>query len=415
MLRFNKLDAMRVYLTYEGLISFGFALAYTINMVYLVRVVGLDALQMVLVGTVLETTAFVFEVPTGVVADVYSRRLSVILGVLLLGFSLIIFVSVPVFGVVLFSQVVAGIGYTFISGAGTAWLVDEIGEDRAGQAMLRASQVGRTASILGIVVSVGLALVHLSLPILVAGALLLANALFLILFMPENGFKPTPAEERETFKQMAATLRGGAHTVRYHPVLVTLFVVEFVLGAFSEGFDRLWTLHILESFSLPHLGDLDVVIWFGIIEIVGSVIGLVFTEYARKRLDTNNGTKIARSLILINGTMALMIVVFALSPSFALALIAFWIIGPLRGLAYPLQSAWMNQGLDPKVRATVLSMNAQMNAIGQIAGGPGIGYIGRVFGVRTALALGGVILSPVLLLYSRTLRQTEPAPAAESA
>ena len=53
---------------------------FTYSSVYQVTAAQLSALQLVLVGTMLELTVFVFEVPTGVVADVYSRRLSVIIG-----------------------------------------------------------------------------------------------------------------------------------------------------------------------------------------------------------------------------------------------------------------------------------------------------------------------------------------------
>ena len=38
-------------------------------------------LQLVLVGTTLELACFLFEIPTGIVADLYSRRLSVVIGV----------------------------------------------------------------------------------------------------------------------------------------------------------------------------------------------------------------------------------------------------------------------------------------------------------------------------------------------
>ena len=63
--------------------------------IYFVEVVGLDALQLVLIGTALEVSAFLFEVPTGVVADVYSRRLSVIIGTILLGFGFMLAGSIP--------------------------------------------------------------------------------------------------------------------------------------------------------------------------------------------------------------------------------------------------------------------------------------------------------------------------------
>ena len=80
------LSAMRVFLVMRASASFLFALSFTVNLIYHVTVVGLDPLQLVLVGTALEVTVFLFEIPTGVVADIYSRRLSiVILGYLLLG------------------------------------------------------------------------------------------------------------------------------------------------------------------------------------------------------------------------------------------------------------------------------------------------------------------------------------------
>ena len=46
----------------------------TVNIPYQVQTVGLNPFQLVLVGTVLELTAFLAEVPTGIVADIYSRH-----------------------------------------------------------------------------------------------------------------------------------------------------------------------------------------------------------------------------------------------------------------------------------------------------------------------------------------------------
>ena len=55
-----------VYYLLGGGTSFLLVLAFTLNQVYYVTVVGLSPLQMVLVGTVLEATCFLFEIPTGV-------------------------------------------------------------------------------------------------------------------------------------------------------------------------------------------------------------------------------------------------------------------------------------------------------------------------------------------------------------
>jgi hypothetical protein len=65
-------------------------------------------------------------------------------------------------------------------------------------------------------------------------------------------------------------------------------------------------------------------------------------------------------------------------------------------------------------------MSGQANAIGQAGGGPILGAIGNVWGIRAALAAGAVVIAPALGLYGRAIahqgREPElaelPAPAA---
>src|SRR2546425_311347 len=78
-------EAKTVYLILSSASAFFFTTIFTINLVYQLQVAHLDPLQLVLVGTVLEITVFLTQVPTGVLADVYSRRLAVIVGLALIG------------------------------------------------------------------------------------------------------------------------------------------------------------------------------------------------------------------------------------------------------------------------------------------------------------------------------------------
>jgi len=59
------------------------------------------------------------------------------------------------------------------------------------------------------------------------------------------------------------------------------------------------------------------------------------------------------------------------------------------------------------VRATVLSISSQANALGETGGGPVVGLIGTAFSLRAALVAAGVLLAPVVALYARTARQGE--------
>ena len=56
------------------------------------------------------------------------------------------------------------------------------------------------------------------------------------------------------------------------------------------------------------------------------------------------------------------------------------------------------------MRATVISMSSQSGALGEASAGPVIGAIGNLSGVRPALTVAALILSPTLLLYGRAMR-----------
>lgn len=400
----KKLDAYRVYLIYEGAGAMLFALVFTFNLVYQTTVAGLTPLQLVLVGTFLEASVFLFEVPTGVVADVYSRRLSVIIGVFIIGAAFLIEGSFPVFAAIIAGEVLWGIGYTFTSGATQAWITDEVGEAAAGQAFLRGSQAGQVGGLAGLALSMALVNVRVNLPIQVGGALFLLLGLFLILFMPENGFAPTPKEERETWGSMVQTFRAGLNMVRVRPALLTILGVGLFYGLYSEAFDRLWVKLILDNFTLPGLGRLDPVQWFAILRVLGLLLSSGAIEIVRRRVNTEQHGATARFLMGATAALIVGLVTFALSGSFWIAIAAELLVGVTRNVIGPLYVAWVNQRLDSRVRATVISMSSQVDAIGQIAGGPALGTVGSLFGVRAAIASAAVVLSPILLLYARTIK-----------
>jgi DHA3 family tetracycline resistance protein-like MFS transporter len=194
------------------------------------------------------------------------------------------------------------------------------------------------------------------------------------------------------------------------PALYTILGIGLFYGLYSEAYDRLWVKLILDNFSFPTLGPLKPESWFGVINAIGMLLGVIATEIVRRRLDTNSHRSIARLLLTASAGLTASLLVFALSGNLLLALAANWSIDVLRTIIGPVFEAWVNQKLDSSVRATVLSMSAQVDAIGQIAGGPALGAVGSLVSVRAAIAAAALVLSPVLLLYNRTLRQAgEPA------
>ena len=96
--------------------------------------------------------------------------------------------------------------------------------------------------------------------------------------------------------------------------------------------------------------------------------------------------------------------VFALTGSTWLAIAALLGVFFSRDLAGPLYTIWLNEQItDSTVRATVLSISGQANAVGQAGGGPVLGAIGNVWGVSAALAVGAAAIAPALGLYARAI------------
>ena len=410
--------AYRVYLWLTGADAFFGAMYFVVAAVYRVQVAHLNPLQLVLVGTVMELSIFIFQVPTGVIADVVSRRASIIIGFALMGAGLTIEPLFPRFEVILGVQVLWGLGYTFTSGATEAWIAGEIDEGAVGNAFVRGSQVVAAAGLIGSPLGALLAGVRLNLGMLIAGIATLGIAAALIPLMPESGFRPAPGivtgadAERPSFRRMAATARAGVRLVRLRPALASILAVGLFFGLYSEAYDRLQEAHFLADLTFPPLGQLNYVVWFGVIDAGASLLALGATEVVRRRVDLANHRAIGRALVGMTAVLSLGVIVFGLAGSFWLAVAAVWTIVVMRRSIGPLYDAWLAMHADPKLRATVISLAGQVDAFGQVAGGPTLGALGTVRGLRVALVAAGALLAPAIPLLWRATKGAPVYPVA---
>jgi len=380
---------------------------FVVTSLYEATVAGLTPVQLILVGTVLEISVFVFEVPTGIVADVYSRRLSIIIGYVLIGIGFLVEGLFPAFIPILIAQVLWAFGYTFTSGAKQAWITDEIGEEPANKLFLRATQVSLFASMLGMGAATLVGANNVALPIQVGAVGVILIGIMLIFIMPETGFHPTPREDRNTWQHMWHTFKEGANAVRGKPRLMNIIGVGLFYGVYSEGFDRLWVKHLLDTFDLPIIFGNNQVAFFAVLRIVGTVITIFAFRFVEKRVDTGSPLAIGRAMLIVTGLISVSLIGFAFSSVLLLSLCLYLSIDLLRDIANPLQTAWVNQKLDSKVRATVHSMFGQVDAIGQVLGGPIVAVIAAASSAVASLAASGLLLTPALFFVTRANSTSE--------
>ena len=400
-----RLDPHRTWLLYSGLTGLAMATGWTVAAVYFVREVGMGPLELVLAGTALEVAYFLFEVPTAVVADSYSRRASVVVAQVLMGAAFVLTGAYAEVWVVLAAAALMGFGWTFKSGAEDAWLADEVGPERMARSFQRGAQVARALSLVGIGLAVGLALVDLRLPIVVGGVLFLALALVLALVMPEKGFRPAPRGELSRARALARTARDGGRLVRARPILLLIVGITFFGGMWSEGVDRLWEAHLLVDVGVPGFGSLDPILWFGVLNAGALLLALAVAQPLVPRFERAGRQAMARILLVLDSLLIAATLAFALAGSFLLAVAAFWALDVARSLSYPVWSTWLNANVDDsRVRATVISITNLGDSAGEWGGGPALGAVGSAFGMRAALSVGAFVLAPALWLYGRAIR-----------
>ena len=395
----NKLSAYKTYLLFSAITAMCFSLVATVMIVYHIEIVHLNPLQLILVGTTLELACFIFEIPTGIVADVYSRKLSIVIGGVLTGVGFILEGSISSFVFVLVAQIVWGLGSTFISGSLEAWIAEEEKNKDLDEIYIKGAQAGQIGAFIGIVLSTVIANFSVRLPIIVSGVLFIILALFLWLYMPENNFKPSAPGDLNTFKKMVYTFKSGLKFVKSKSIIMILLAVTLFYGLSSEGYDRLSNAHFLQDTTLPKLGNLSSVTWFGIFGILGMILSFIVMHFMAKNLKNEDNRKNGKLLLCINILYISSMLIFALTRNFSLMLIAYLATNTFRIINEPIFSAWLNGHIDDNSRATVLSINEQMNSLGQILGGPIIGIIATNISVSIGIVCTSLLVAPVLVLY----------------
>ncbi len=495
-----KSRAYRVYLLFKVCFSLLFSMATVLSIVYHLEVVGLNPLQLVLVGTALETACFLFEIPTGLVADLYSRRRSVLIGLFLYGAGFLMEGALPWFGAVLLAQVVWGCGDTFITGALEAWIASEeqgspmdgvflrgsqlsrlggmagvvlgwgcgdtfitgaleawIASEEQGSPMdgvfLRGSQLSRLGGMAGVVLGTLLGGISLQLPLILSGALMIALGCVMMRIMPETNFRPAVESRKSLIRDavglmrlnlrfakgapallalLGVTLCGGLASEGFDRLSVAHFLNDAVLPAWgslntavwfglisllmlgvtlcgglaSEGFDRLSVAHFLNDAVLPAWGSLNTAVWFGLISLLSSALSAAAVQILIVRLE-KRGSLSRRGWVMFTsaGYMAGLLL-FAAGRNFGFLLVMFLLASVMRALKEPITEAWMNDQVEERLRASVFSANGQMDALGQIVGGPLSGLAAQRISTPWGLACTALFMMPVLLLAPLAERLT---------
>jgi MFS transporter, DHA3 family, tetracycline resistance protein len=444
----RELGAYPLYLAMECGTSFLLGITSATIALYWVTTGRLNPLQLVLLGTSLELSYFLFQLPTGVLADVVSRRLCVLGGLLILGLGLVIEGLSAAFANLVVAQVVLGLGYALNNGALEAWIADELalppeadGADHSQRPIagvyMRATQLGLAGTVAGSLLSGVIALGGLNLPLLTGGSLICLLALGTALVMPERNFTPAAgtagtsgaggadgaggtggsrlarvpdaaAVLRQSRAMLAGQVRATHRAIVAVPGLVLLFGMTMFAGLWSESFDRLWGALLIRDIGFPRWAGLSPAMWFSLLSAAVALLALGSTELARRRAERLGGEAVATALLVLTVAIGIGVVAMATTRVFVVAIAAYLCISVLRPVFDPLIDGWMVTRIEPSVRATALSARDMFDSGGQIFGGPVVGVIGALTSVRIALLAGAAALAPAAGCLGTASRRIRP-------
>lgn len=376
-------------------VEWGFWLVLT---VWWIVELDLGPLELVFMGTILEGSVLLAETPTGVVADVISRKRSLIIAQVVMGLGFIWAVASTNYWVILPAQAVFGIGWTFRSGADVAWVTDELkglgrGDDDAiDRLLLRRHRFGIAFSIS----MVSLAMVFGTLTSIrwagvLFGVLQILCAVYFAVAMREDHF--TPGREQE--RGFVETLQEGTSVVRRTPRLRVLVGVIALLYLGSEAFDRLGWKYFLDSADV----DESSLIALGALFIALALAGLLVNAAASRWLDRGDGVaRLAVALLVVAAVGGLIV---AMTGLVAVIAVGYMIQDSTREALWPVLEGWANRDAPSEVRATVHSLMGQVTSIGELVGGLALGALAEFTSIRAAIVAGAICIALSAVLGTR--------------
>ena len=376
----------RVYLILLLLHTLAASFIWGINTLFLLDA-GLSNTQAFAANACFTAGLVLFEIPTGVTADIRGRRFSYLLGTLTLATATALYLylwkaSAPFWAWAVVSMFL-GLGFTFFSGAVEAWLVDALKasgyEGRLDAVLAKGEIVEGVAMLTGAVAGGYLAQVsNLGTPYMVRVVILLLNFMLAFALMRDVGF--TPKRNGKPLREVKHVLKGAlAYGLRNPAVRAVMIANIFTDGVAGYAF------YAMQPYLLQLYGDPKA---FGIAGLAAAVVGgaqigggLLVPHLSRlfRRRTSVLITAVALS------TVALAVIAYASTFWIALGLFTLW--GLAFSITMPMRQAYVNELIPSEHRATVLSFGSLMGSSGGVAFQPVLGRAADVLGLPALVCL----------------------------
>lgn len=384
------------------------SLIWGINTIFLLDA-GLSNLEAFAANAAFTAGMVVFEVPTGIVADMWGRRASFLLGTLTLaattGFYVLLWVVEAGFWWWAVVSVGIGLGFTFFSGATEAWLVDALAatgyEGTMETVFGRGQAVTGVGMLVGSVVGGYLAqITNLGVPFALRSVILLGVFAVAWFAMRDLGF--TPDRSRRPLAQVRHITASSVEFGLKVPA-----VKWVMLAAPWTGGVGIFAFYALQPHLLNLYGDQEAYGIAGLAAaiVAGAQIAGGFASAKVQKLFARRTTALLVAAAI--GVVALLLIGVVESFWPVIAFIVAWAL--VFAASMPIRQAYLNANIPSQQRATILSFDSLMSSSGGVVAQPVLGRSADVWGYPAAYLMSGVISAIALPFIARARREERPA------
>lgn len=355
---------------------------------------GLNLFEVNMVNVVFFVTMFVFEIPTGVIADVLGRKISVIAGFFIPAIGMIMYFFADSFLICALAEAISAIGFTCITGAFDAWLVDELRhygyQEKPRWIFARGQQLGRLAGLISAMIGAFLGNHNLALPWLASGFFMTLGTIIAILIMKETTFMPTSFSFKKNWQDMFKTFKiGMSYAKNNSPVrfLISMSIIQSLSFMAPNMQWTVWFNQLLDD--TKNLG----LIWWGVTLAMMAGSGCA-------RIISNKWNE-KTMLMLTQIGIGVCVAIASLSTMIGLSLIFFLLHELGRGFYRPIKDDYLNANIPSEQRATLISTEAMAFHFGGAFGLALSGAVANTFGITITWILSGIILIFGTLIVSK--------------
>lgn len=360
-----------------------------ITLFYLAK--GLSFFEIFLLSSVASVTTMLFEVPTGAMSDVVSRKYSLVIGSILCGLSLLIFIYGTSFLYMIIAEIVFSIGITFRSGTEQAILYDSLKNNGIESNYPKIEGQARAhtfyAQALGSLAAGFLYEINMMLPFYISIFFMAVAA-----FIATQFIEPTVDRSESSSNYKLQVTESFKYVYNNKKVLsIILFSVIFMLF-YRVGF----------NYFQPYMQAVGIKTrYFGLIFFFFNIVAAFASRHVKEFM---NFTK-PRSLMALCFLMVLSFVLLGVI-NLPIGIVFLFLQQLARGLRMPVFQKYINKNIPSDKRSTILSIQNLCNSIVIAVFAPFFGILLDNTSIHTAHAVIGVCMLLLILLANKFMKKS---------